>query len=291
LHHPFIGSTRTVPIPQHGITLKPRRSSKEGAYCGAFKITELFNGGPSDKTNFSKTPSSNTISEKTHDGKMAPSDKTPGEAIDAISASQFATDSMVTLLVGKDEQKMVAYGSYLAQDSEFFAAALKKEWVEGQTRIIKLPEECPLTMAHYLSFVYSGKLFAEEITTVGGEQIRLCYYLLATLYVCGERFLNRGLQFAIVQHILRLTKILGKDGSYWYPNCKAVDIIYSGTPSSSPGRSLMVDLYVVKGAEEWLDAELGTEFVTDLLKAFYGKVQSLPFREEEMTAKKYMHPL
>jgi hypothetical protein len=103
---------------------------------------------------------------------MTSSNKSPSEAPDAISVAQFSADGMVTLLVGKNEQTMIAQGDYLTRDSEFFAATMKKEWQEGQKRTIKLPEECPATMAHYLSFMYSGKLFAEEIATMdrGGHK-------------------------------------------------------------------------------------------------------------------------
>jgi hypothetical protein len=117
---------------------------------------------------------------------MASSNKSPSEALDAISAAKFSADGMVTLLVGKNEQTMIAQGDYPTRDSEFFAAAMKKEWQEGQKRTIKLPEECPTTMVHYLSFVYTGNLFAEEIATMDGNQILPCYEMLANLYVCGE---------------------------------------------------------------------------------------------------------
>lgn len=50
---------------------------------------------------------------------------------------------MLMMLVGIEEEQMMAHGSYLAGCSDFFRAALKKEWVEGQTRTLKLPEEVP----------------------------------------------------------------------------------------------------------------------------------------------------
>jgi hypothetical protein len=150
--------------------------------------------------------------------------KTPSETIDVIQASQFSTDSMVTLLVGKNEQTMIAQGDYLTRDSEFFAATMKKEWQEGQKRTIKLPEECPATMAHYLSFMHNGKLFAEEIATMDGNQILPCYEMLASLYVCGERFLNRPLQSAIIKQILRLFTIADKNQTFWAPTDYSVNI-------------------------------------------------------------------
>jgi hypothetical protein len=220
---------------------------------------------------------------------MTSSKKTLGEAIDTISASQFSVSGTVTLLVGDDEQKMIAHGEHLARDSEYFAAAMKKEWVEGQTRTIRLTEECPDAMAHYLSFVYTGKLFTEDVDTVDGERTKPCYLLLVSLYVCGERFLNRRLQSAVVEQILRLTSMPDKDGKEWYPTGESVNIVYNGTPEGSPGRCLMVDLHVVMGATQWLDNELHIDFVTDVARALYERVMGLPFRKQPLTAEKYMH--
>ncbi|KAM0690018.1 hypothetical protein Q7P36_008785 [Cladosporium allicinum] len=73
-------------------------------------------------------------------------------------ASMFHPDSLVTLLVGPEEEKMVVYETYLTRDSAFFEAALKKHWTEGQTRIIKLLEESLEAMQHYVEQLYGGKL-------------------------------------------------------------------------------------------------------------------------------------
>lgn len=54
--------------------------------------------------------------------------------------SSFDKTDLVTLLVGPNEHEIAVYGIFLTRSSEFFKAALKKEWVEGQTRVIKLPE-------------------------------------------------------------------------------------------------------------------------------------------------------
>jgi hypothetical protein len=152
--------------PQHGTTFKPRGTSRalkdqnynvDKFYRMDFLNTNSRERSPNKKRS-SKTLSGNKRSDKALASKMASSKKTPSEVIDAISASQFGTESMMTLLVGQDEQAMVVHVNHLTRDSEFFAAAMKKEWVEGQTRVIRLPEEYPDIVAHYLSFLYSGKV-------------------------------------------------------------------------------------------------------------------------------------
>lgn len=127
-------------------------------------------------------------------GITGQSKKTPAEAMASASFAEFSFEGAVTLLVGRSEQKMLAYSSHLIRDSQFFAAAMKKEWVEGQTRTIKLPEEDRATIAHYLSCLYTGKIFTEDITATVGDGIESCFQLLSSLYVCGERFIDPKFQ-------------------------------------------------------------------------------------------------
>lgn len=82
----------------------------------------------------------------------------------ATPAFSLREDDLVTLLIGPDEHKFVVHESCITRNSDFFTAAMKKEWTEGQTRIIKLPEETNLeTFAHYLNLAYHGKLPTEDI--------------------------------------------------------------------------------------------------------------------------------
>lgn len=213
--------------------------------------------------------------------------RTPKEAIDLASFDSFSSASTVKLLIGEDEQEVIAYGSYLVRDSQFFAAAMKKEWVEGKTREIKLPEEHTATVSHYLFYVYSGKLFTEDIMRVDGDTIGPCFQLLCSLFVSGERFMNRRLQNDLVKEILRLTCLPDRQRLHWYPTGEDVNIIYRGTPQGSPGRRLMVDLHVIMGTKDWMVSGLENDFVIDVAKALYDKVQNLDFREIELSTQRY----
>lgn len=61
---------------------------------------------------------------------------------------------MATLLVGPEEHRVVAHKSNLSLRSAFFKAALRKEWIEGQTRTVKLPDEQRDVVAQYLDYIY-----------------------------------------------------------------------------------------------------------------------------------------
>lgn len=162
----------------------------------------------------------------------------PNEAKPASNCSSLITssrapmshpDSLVTLLVGPEGQRMVVHESYLSLDSAFFKAALSKQWIEGQTRVIQLPEESPEPMQHYMEFVYSGRVPTQDLTAEKMSEIdeKHCYDSLAHLYVLAERVLNPKCQNAIIREIFRLCMLeCGSSESEIYPGTYAIIIIY-----------------------------------------------------------------
>lgn len=66
----------------------------------------------------------------------------------------------MTLVVGEEPWKyeLLVHASRVSANSEFFKAALKREWLEGQARTINMPTDDWRTMTDYLNFTYSGKL-------------------------------------------------------------------------------------------------------------------------------------
>ena len=218
---------------------------------------------------------------------MIQKNKTPSEAINSALASHFSDDDVVTLIVGQDQdqQRMIVHAPKLTRNSSYFEAAMKNQWVEGQTRTISLPEESPATIAHYLSYSYSGKLFAEDIRFASlrkhESHIEPCFQMLVSLYVCGERFLNRRIQKSVVREILRLTLTPGESDDYWYPTREEVNIMYRGTPEGSPGRRLLVDLQVFMGLKEELDYDLEVAFIVDVAKALHDKLYAVESKATE----------
>ena len=186
----------------------------------------------------------------------------------------FSRDDAVTLVIGPEEKQMFVHGTYLTDCSDFFKAALKKEWTEGQTRVIKFPEEDPETMAHFMTFVYHGQIPFNGILPTKKDHFSARWPILIELYLYGERFLYPSIQDAVINEILRLTRIACADGSTWYPSCKNVDKVYRGTPEGPPLRRLMVDMHVVWGNKAWLSETDNAQFLLDLAKAFYDKINT-----------------
>jgi hypothetical protein len=193
----------------------------------------------------------------------------------------FHPDNLVTLLIGQKEEKMVVCEAYLARDSGFFRAALKKQWSEGQSRVIKLPEETTVNMQHYIEYVFSGKppthSLSASMTTFGPEPWRRAQ-LLASLYVLGERMLNPRFQNDVIKELFRLNHFEAGTGNRMFTpftSASPVNIIYQGTTESSPARRLMVDFATGYALQHWLlDDGLDPTFVLDFTWALLRKVHS-----------------
>jgi hypothetical protein len=166
---------------------------------------------------------------------------------------------------------MVVHGTYLARDSDYFKAALKKDWIEGQTRTIVLVEECPEIMAQYINFTYARTLSSEDKMYKETSDFKSIYQLLATLYVYGERFINPTIQKAVIKENFRNVDLIDARGDMWCPSKNSVNIIYRGTPENSPARRLMVDLHLSYGDKSRIREDLEPAFLADLAKAFFDR--------------------
>jgi len=188
-----------------------------------------------------------------------------------LPAYHFNPDDTAVLLVGPEEQKMLVHGPQITVHSEFFAAALKKEWVEGQTREIKLPEELPEIMAYYIEHVYFGKLPTDIYTPAspGSEKIE-GYKSLAQIYVLAERLLDSACRNRILQEFMRLRDLKCECDVKWNPVWYPINIIYHGTTTGSAARRLLVDIHASAAREDWYfnDACVDPLFLMDLVRKF-----------------------
>lgn len=211
-----------------------------------------------------------------------------------LPAYDFNPDDTVILLVGPEERKMLVYGPQITAHSDFFAAALKKEWAEGQTREIKLPEEEPEITAYYIEHVYFSKLPTEIYTTASpGLEKELGYKLLAQLYVLAERMLDSKCRNRILQEFLRLRDLKCATGETWNPTDVSANIIYQGTTPGSPARRLLVDIHASYARASWYpeDVHVAPAFLLDLVRKLLHDVEAFKtvgdFRLIDLKAEDY----
>lgn len=163
----------------------------------------------------------------------------------------FTKADLVTLLVGHVEHELVTHGHRLAASSEFFRTALKRDWKEGQTRVVRLPEDDIGTVRYYLDFVLSGMLISHKVKCASDmwqKDNLVVVHRLCVLYVFGERVLDSVLRNAIVKELLRLALLPEDNCTAWVPGWGSGKVIYGGTPAGSPMRRFMVDLLIARSA-------------------------------------------
>jgi hypothetical protein len=186
--------------------------------------------------------------------------------------SNYHPSHTVILLVGKEQQEMLVHTNIISTHSAFFRTALKKEWKEGQTRVVKLPEDDPDIVTRYLDFVYHNR-----VVTQYKSQADSNYIGLALLYVYGERVLDTFIQNTIVEHLLKPTDIVNRNEPSHpiHPRPAAIEIIYEGTTAASHFRRLLVDMYARHGSEEWLAPEdLHPSFCLDVARALMAQAKA-----------------
>jgi hypothetical protein len=260
----FFGGTSNTPAPQN--TAPPAAASSGSFLFGgqttsnAVPATSSAKFPPlvlpatagSSSSGLFGAASSTAVSSDT-----AESDGEPSPTVNASDAtdwkptttSAYVKDGIITLLVGTEELEMTVHSSYITV-SEFFQTALKKEWAEGQTRTIKLPDEKAELVAQYLDWVYGKGLPTRN--TKNDCQKGDVYDVLAELYGLGERLLDSTLRNAIVKEMVRFTKLGGPGAEIqWFPESTAINTIYECTTAISPVRRLLGDLFVIKGKPDW----------------------------------------
>ncbi|GAB7333360.1 hypothetical protein MBLNU13_g04977t1 [Cladosporium sp. NU13] len=164
--------------------------------------------------------------------------------------SAFAQHGTVTLLVGAEEESLVAHESYLTRNSEFFKAAIKKEWAEGQARVIKFPEDDLETMTNYLTFTYSGTLPTSRLVEGCPIPTDAAWNSLAELYILGDLAFDKCVRHAVVCEIVRISMMRDEHGHMHFMGTAASNMLFEFTPEQSPIRRLIIHEYVSRGKKD-----------------------------------------
>lgn len=225
----------------------------------------------SDASETEESPEKNspTTSRSPESDSVAPTTSSPP------TPAKYTRGDLVTLLIGPDEQELVVCGSSLAKTSELFRIALKKEWKEGQIRIVKLPEEDITLITRYLDFVFGQSLPSEGVQTGNDLEDSTAYNEICELYTLGERMLDTSIRNAVVKEALRLVDLSGDDGHVFLPSYNCIKLVYNETSTGSAARRLIVDLHVAYGLSTTLDdGNVLPEYMCDLAKAYNKKIEN-----------------
>jgi hypothetical protein len=69
----------------------------------------------------------------------------------------------ISIIVGKHSEEFIVHRDRICKASPYFKAACSKEWLEGQTGIVRLPEMSGKYFGHYVDSVYSDRVNLEDL--------------------------------------------------------------------------------------------------------------------------------
>lgn len=150
---------------------------------------------------------------------------------------------MVTKEAG-DTEVLNIHRGVLCKSSLFFQKAMKPEWTDlrEQPDIIDLSGDSVQTVSDYIRWLYSDNMpiklyYADKSARKKvAEEAEKVFIMLAEAYVFGEKIIDTKYKNAVMKIVLA-----AKEGSGWNLGPNSVDIIYKGTPSTSPLRRLVAD--------------------------------------------------
>ncbi|CZT16072.1 uncharacterized protein RCC_01912 [Ramularia collo-cygni] len=184
-------------------------------------------------------------------------------------------DRIVKIRAGPEgtAKEFSVHEAILRESSPFFRTALDKKWREGRSRRIDLPQDDGEVVAAFLDWSYfkiiaSRPVSPPELPMDDGE-----FDFLARLYCFAEKVLVPSFADDVIDAMALKTDDVAKDGTRTFPSHSAITLLYTGTPSGSPARRFVCDMYCEFGISAWIPKESGLnhpEFLQDLVRAALG---------------------
>lgn len=197
-------------------------------------------------------------------------------------------------------QTFIVHKQVLIAKSVFFARALRNRdvscpgsaksttaaWIEGETGVVRLPEDDPEIFARYLPLLHSGKapIFrgpgssdSEDGQIVEEDKMLKDYGtfmdICSRLYIFCEKIQDISSKQALFLSIVQASTVRDAKGkrSYYPVKCTLVNTLYDGTTASDPVRSFLVDVVVWRGHDRWIKYLLGyiIEFLQNVVAQMY----------------------
>lgn len=164
----------------------------------------------------------------------------------------------ITLLVGPESSPttFIVHKEAATARSKFISAACSSNWIEGQSKTIKLPEEKPDYIQAYIHWLYTNSV---NLAILGQCISPRKWEEHIKLYLLANRLDDIRLRNMIINMIVDIdTDVSGKLPSY-----KSVTLAYDGTHDGAPLRKLLVSLFFARLSRDEI-----TNVVNHVPKAF-----------------------
>lgn len=169
-----------------------------------------------------------------------------------LTCSRLDFSDDFQLIVGSDEATKKYYHVHrtvLVKSSDFFKRACNKEWEEGQSKIIKLPEVEPEIFDVYLQLLYTGEVVpAEEYlpsrddnSIAARGEIARQHWILIEAYLLADMLLDTKSKNAIMDYLIEALRVTQK-----MPSPETITDVFKRTIDTSPMRRLLIDFVALK---------------------------------------------
>ena len=188
---------------------------------------------------------------------------------------------MVTVLVGQEVKRFTLHQDAVCDKSKFFKAACAKRWLEGQERVVRLPEVKPVDFQTYCSWIYTGQVADGTCTTAStNDERRQEYDQTIQLYLLADKLDDvqlRNRATIKLFHSMRSGDQL--------VNSTAINLVWESTLIGSPLIKMLVDTYITRLSRAVFAENISlypAEFVKEIALA---ALHAAPLRTWEESAK------
>ncbi|KAK5733562.1 hypothetical protein LTR17_009550 [Elasticomyces elasticus] len=174
---------------------------------------------------------------------------------------------LITVLVGAAETRFVAHKDILSAKSPFFSAACGRDWIEGQEKIVRLPEQDAEAFRVYLRWVYSDALDMTHMKEPEGTTRPPSYINHFKVWILAHYLQDFTLCNIATDHTIQTYHEPPKLNIA--PN--TLSYVFEHTALDSPMGQLFLDAYATRISGGWIKRhlrELPNEVVLDMAVRF-----------------------
>ena len=191
--------------------------------------------------------------------------------------------------MGPEEKRFSVHKEAICAKSKFFAAACSKRWIEGQEKLVRLPETKAEAFKEYCKWVYSGVIPNTHCTPTSDDKDKIDEKnLFISLYLLGDSLEDVQLRNVAIQAFCN-----GLRAADTLPQSSKYTEIWSSTPSGSRFRKQLVDLVLARYNRDLITetiAEYPPEFTQELALAALRKVPIITWEAAIGDNTKYLEP-
>ncbi|KAK4960285.1 hypothetical protein LTR10_003179 [Elasticomyces elasticus] len=180
-----------------------------------------------------------------------------------------ASQPLIKVLVGLTEEVFLIHRPILCSSSGYFTARLKPEWSRQSSDEVRLPDADHSAFNIYVNWLYMRGITRSSLDDDDEDAQSEEWLNLADAFVLGDALVDSEFQASVLE-TLRFMSGSRQRKSFWAVATEVVAVIYDGTPTGSPIREVLLDLFLLHADGQLSDDDilaLPEEFLRELEKA------------------------